>query len=242
MADSSKFHAIEAGLKCIQGKGIVNSISLKEGEEVFIEHANTVKKYGAAVIVMAFDEQGQADSLERRIEVCSRAYKILTEKVGFPPQDIIFDPNIFPVATGMEEHRQNALSYFEATKWIKENLPHAKISGGVSNVSFSFRGNDAVREAIHSAFLYHGIKAGMDMGIVNPSQLQVYDEIPKDLLERVEDVLLNRRKDATERLLEFAETVKGDGIKKVQNLEWRNKPAKERLINALVEGIADFDE
>ncbi len=243
MADSSKFHAIEAGLKCIQGKGIVNSISLKEGEEVFIQHAKTVKKYGASVIVMAFDEQGQADSLERRIEVCSRAYKILTEKVGFPPQDIIFDPNIFPVATGMEEHRRNALNYFEATKWIKKNLPLAKVSGGVSNVSFSFRGNDMVREAIHSAFLYHGIKAGMDMGIVNPSQLQVYDEIPKELLELVEDVLLDRREDATERLVTYAETIKGKGKQRdVKDEEWRKGTLQERITHSLVKGITDYIE
>jgi 5-methyltetrahydrofolate--homocysteine methyltransferase len=243
MVDSSKFHAIEAGLKCIQGKGIVNSISLKEGEEVFVEHANIVKKYGAAVIVMAFDEQGQADSLERRIEVCQRAYKILTEKVGLPPQDIIFDPNIFPVATGMEEHRRNALNYFEATKWIKKNLPLAKISGGVSNVSFSFRGNDLVREAIHSAFLYHGIKAGMDMGIVNPSQLQIYDEIPKELLELVEDVLLDRREDATERLVTYAETIKGKGKQKdAKDEEWRKGTLQERITHSLVKGITDYIE
>jgi 5-methyltetrahydrofolate--homocysteine methyltransferase len=243
MVDSSKFHAIEAGLKCIQGKGIVNSISLKEGEDVFIQHAKTVKKYGAAVVVMAFDEQGQADSLERRIEVCTRAYKILTEKVGFPPQDIIFDPNIFPVATGMEEHRRNALNYFDAASWIKKNLPFAKISGGVSNVSFSFRGNDLVREAIHSAFLYHGIKAGMDMGIVNPSQLQVYDEIPKELLELVEDVLLDRREDATERLVTYAETIKGKGKQKdAKDEEWRKGTLQERITHSLVKGVVDYIE
>ncbi|MBK5286679.1 MAG: methionine synthase [Bacteroidia bacterium] len=243
MVDSSKFHAIEAGLKCLQGKGIVNSISMKEGEEIFIEHAKTVKKYGAAVIVMAFDEQGQADTLERRIEVCSRAYKILTEKVGFPPQDIIFDPNIFPVATGMEEHRKNAMNYFEATKWIKKNLPYAKVSGGVSNVSFSFRGNDHVREAIHSAFLYHAIRAGMDTGIVNPSQLQVYDEIPKELLELVEDVLLDRNEDATERLVSYAEKVKGKGKQKdAKDEEWRKGTLQERITHSLVKGIADYVE
>src|SRR5688572_27090372 len=208
MIDSSKWSVIEAGLKCTQGKSVVNSISLKEGEEAFIEHARKVLRYGAAVIVMAFDEQGQADTLQRRIDICKRAYDILVNKVHFPPQDIIFDPNIFPVATGMEEHRQNAVDFFRATKWIKENLPHAHVSGGVSNVSFSFRGNNPVREAMHSAFLYHAIKNGMDMGIVNPSMLEVYDDIPKDLLERVEDVLLDRREDATERLLVFAETVK----------------------------------
>ncbi|HLG33678.1 MAG TPA: methionine synthase [Bacteroidia bacterium] len=243
MVDSSKFHAIEAGLKCLQGKGIVNSISMKEGEEIFIEHANTVKKYGAAVVVMAFDEQGQADTLERRIEVCARAYKILTEQVGFPPQDIIFDPNIFPVATGMDEHRKNAVNYFEATKWIKKNLPLAKVSGGVSNVSFSFRGNDNMREAIHSAFLYHAIKAGMDMGIVNPSQLQVYDEITKELLEAVEDVLLDRNEDATERLVSYAEQVKGKGKQKeAKDEEWRRGTVGERLTHSLVKGITDFIE
>ncbi|MEK7224957.1 MAG: dihydropteroate synthase, partial [Bacteroidota bacterium] len=211
MIDSSKWNVIEAGLKCTQGKSIVNSISLKEGEKKFIEQAKKVKKYGAAVIVMAFDEDGQADTLPRRIEICKRAYDILVKQVHFPPQDIIFDPNIFPVGTGMDEHRKNALNYFEAAKWIKQNLPLAKVSGGVSNVSFSFRGNDVVREAIHSAFLFHGIKAGMDMGIVNPGALQVYDEIPKDLLELVEDVLLDRREDATERLIAYAEDLKKKG-------------------------------
>ncbi len=240
MIDSSKWEIIEAGLKCLQGKGIVNSISLKGGEEEFIRQANLVKEYGAAVIVMAFDETGQADSYERRIEICGRAYKILTEQVGFPPEDIIFDPNIFPVATGMEEHRQNAVDFFRATKWIKENLPHAHVSGGVSNVSFSFRGNNTVREAMHSAFLYHAIKHGMDMGIVNPSMLEVYDDIPKDLLEHVEDVLLDRRDDATERLLAFAETVKQKGKAEVVNEEWRNGSVEERLAHALVKGIVEF--
>ncbi|MBL7925263.1 MAG: homocysteine S-methyltransferase family protein, partial [Bacteroidia bacterium] len=205
MIDSSKFEAIEAGLKCLQGKGIVNSISLKGGETQFINEANIIKKYGAAVIVMLFDEQGQADTTPRRIEIAKRAYDILVDKINFPAADIIFDPNIFPIATGMEEHRKNAISYFEATKWIKENLPYAKVSGGVSNVSFSFRGNDHVREAIHAAFLYHAIAHGMDMGIVNPSQLIVYDEIEKDLLVLVEDVLLDRNEDATERLIAHAE-------------------------------------
>ncbi len=241
MIDSSKFHVIEAGLKCVQGKGIVNSISLKEGEQAFIEHAKKVKKYGAAVIVMAFDENGQADSLQRRIEICGRAYKILVEKVKFPAQDIIFDPNIFPVATGMEEHRNNALDFFESTKWIKANLPLAKVSGGVSNVSFSFRGNDLVREAIHSAFLYHAIKAGMDMGIVNPAQLVVYDEIPKELLKLVEDVLLNRS-DATEQLIAYAEQVKGKGKVQVKDEEWRKGSVEERLSHALVKGIVEFIE
>ena len=240
MIDSSKFHVIEAGLKCTQGKSIVNSISLKEGEEAFLQHARNIQKYGAAVIVMAFDEQGQADTYQRRIDICSRAYKQLTEKLNFAPQDIIFDPNIFPVATGMEEHRRNALDFFEATAWIKKNLPHAKVSGGVSNVSFSFRGNDHVREAIHAAFLYHAIKAGMDMGIVNPGQLQVYDEIPKDLLERVEDVLLDRRDDATERLITFAEQIKGAGKKQERDEAWREGTVEERLTHALVKGIVEY--
>jgi 5-methyltetrahydrofolate--homocysteine methyltransferase len=240
MIDSSKFFVIEAGLKCIQGKGIVNSISLKEGEAAFIEQAKKVKRYGAAVIVMAFDEKGQADTFERRKEICKRAYDILVQKVEFPPQDIIFDPNIFPVATGMEEHRLNALDFFNSTKWIKENLPMAKVSGGVSNVSFSFRGNDTVREAIHAAFLYHAVKNGMDMGIVNPGQLQVYDEVPKDLLERVEDVLFNRRDDATERLITFAESLKGISTQKDAKDEvWRKAPVEERLAHALVKGIVD---
>lgn len=241
MIDSSKWEIIEAGLKCIQGKGIVNSISLKGGEEEFIRQATLVREYGAAVIVMAFDEVGQADSYERRIQICERAYNILTKQVGFPSEDIIFDPNVFPVGTGMEEHRQNALDFFRAAKWIKENLPHAHVSGGVSNVSFSFRGNNAVREAMHSAFLYHGIKHGMDMGIVNPSMLEVYDDIPKDLLEHVEDVLLDRREDATERLLAFAETVKQKGKKEGgDELLWRNGAVEERLAHSLVKGITDF--
>jgi 5-methyltetrahydrofolate--homocysteine methyltransferase len=240
MIDSSKFHIIEAGLKCLQGKGIVNSISLKGGEEEFIRQAELIKQFGAAVIVMAFDEQGQADTYERRIEICERSYRILVDKVGFPPEDICFDPNIFPVATGMEEHRKNAVDFFRATKWIKENLPHAHVSGGVSNVSFSFRGNNTVREAMHSAFLYHAIKNGMDMGIVNPTMLEVYDDIPKDLLEHVEDVLLDRRDDATERLLAFAETVKKKGKAEVQNDEWRKGTVEERLAHALVKGIVEF--
>ncbi|HMT12191.1 MAG TPA: dihydropteroate synthase, partial [Ignavibacteria bacterium] len=240
MLDSSKWEIIEAGLKCLQGKGIVNSISLKEGEEKFIEHARKVKLYGAAVIVMAFDEQGQADSYERRIEICKRCYDILTKKVGFPPQDIIFDPNILTVATGIDEHNNYAVDYIRATKWIKENLPLAKVSGGVSNISFSFRGNNVVREAMHSAFLYHAIKAGMDMGIVNAGMIEVYDEIPKDLLERVEDVLLNRRPDATERLVEFAESVKSKGKVIEQDNAWRNQPVEERLKHALIKGIVEF--
>jgi 5-methyltetrahydrofolate--homocysteine methyltransferase len=214
MVDSSKWEVIEAGLKCLQGKGIVNSISMKGGVEEFIRQAKLVKRYGAATVVMAFDEQGQADTYQRRIDICKRAYDILVNEVKFPPQDIIFDPNIFPVATGIDEHRNYALDFFKAAKWIRENLPHAHVSGGVSNVSFSFRGNQKVREAMHSAFLYHAIQHGMDMGIVNPTMLEVYDEIPKDLLERVEDVLLNRREDATERLLDFAESVKGSAKKK----------------------------
>lgn len=241
MVDSSKWEIIEAGLKCIQGKGIVNSISLKGGEEEFMRQAETIKRYGAAVVVMAFDENGQADTTERRIEIAKRSYEILVNKVKFNPEDIIFDLNIFPVATGIEEHKINAISFFEATKWVKENLPHAHISGGVSNVSFSFRGNDKVREAIHSAFLYHGRKAGMDMAIVNPAMLEVYDEIPNDLLERVEDVLLNRREDATERLLEFAESMtlnKDDIVKEVQ--AWREAPVEKRIEHALVKGVVDF--
>jgi 5-methyltetrahydrofolate--homocysteine methyltransferase len=241
MIDSSKWSVIEAGLKCVQGKAIVNSISLKEGEAQFIERAHKIKQYGAAVIVMAFDEAGQADTYQRRIDICKRAYDVLVNKVHFPPQDIIFDPNIFPVATGMEEHRLNALDFFNATKWIKKNLPYAKVSGGVSNVSFSFRGNDHVREAIHGAFLYHAVKNGMDMGIVNPSQLQVYDDIPKDLLELVEDVLLNRRDDATERLVNHAETLKGvAGQKTEKDEEWRKGTVEERLSHALVKGLVEY--
>ncbi len=240
MIDSSKWEIIEAGLKCIQGKGIVNSISLKGGEEEFIRQAKLIKKYGAATVVMAFDEQGQADSYERRIEICQRSYDILVNKVKFNPNDIIFDPNIFPVATGMEEHRNNALDFFRATKWIRTHLKGAHVSGGVSNVSFSFRGNNIVREAMHSAFLYHAIQEGMDMGIVNPTMIEVYDNVDKGLLERVEDVLLNRRDDATERLLEFADTVKGSAKKKEEDLAWRNQSVQERLKHALVKGIVDF--
>ncbi|GAB3972275.1 methionine synthase [Spirosoma terrae] len=240
MVDSSKWEVIEAGLKCVQGKAIVNSISLKEGEEAFIERARLIKRYGAATVVMAFDETGQADSYERRIEICERAYRILVDKVDFPPQDIIFDPNILTVATGIEEHNNYAVDFINATRWIKENLPLAKVSGGVSNISFSFRGNDVVREAMHSAFLYHAIRAGMDMGIVNAGQLEVYDNIPKDLLERCEDVLLNRRDDATERLVEFAETVKAKGKAIVQDESWRLEPVRERLKYALIKGITDY--
>jgi 5-methyltetrahydrofolate--homocysteine methyltransferase len=243
MIDSSKWEIIEAGLKVVQGKGVVNSISLKEGEEAFIHHAKLIKKYGAAVIVMAFDEEGQADNYERRIEICKRSYDILVNKVHFPAEDIIFDPNIFPVATGMEEHKLNALDFFRATKWIRENLPYAGVSGGVSNVSFSFRGNDKVREAMHSAFLYHAIKNGMTMGIVNPEMLEIYDEIDPVLLKHVEDVLLNRTEDATERLLDLAESFKGDfktNEKAIQ--EWRNGSVQERLTHSLVKGIDEFIE
>ena len=243
MIDSSRWSVIESGLRVWQGKGIVNSISLKEGEERFIEHARLVKRYGAAVVVMAFDEQGQADTTERRLEVCQRSYDILVDRVGFPPEDIIFDPNILTVATGMEEHNNYAVSFFEATRLIKQHLPYALVSGGVSNVSFSFRGNKPVREAMHAAFLYHGIQAGMDMGIVNAGQLGAYDDIPKDLLERIEDVLLNRRPDATDRLVEFAETVEaGEGGGRKVDDQWRNTPLQERLTYALVKGIADYIE
>ena len=225
MIDSSKWSIIEAGLKVVQGKSVVNSISMKEGEDEFIRQAKLIRRYGAATVVMAFDEHGQADSYERRIEICERAYRILVDVVHFPPEDIIFDPNIFPVATGMEEHRRNALDFFEATRWIRHNLPGAHVSGGVSNVSFSFRGNNTVREAMHSAFLYHGIQAGMDMGIVNPTMLEVYDSIPKDLLEHVEDVLLDRREDATERLLDFAEAFKGKNKVTEASIQlWREEP------------------
>lgn len=243
MIDSSKWEIIEAGLKVIQGKGVVNSISLKEGEATFIHHAKLIKRYGAAVIVMAFDENGQADTYERRIEICKRSYDILVNQVGFPAEDIIFDPNIFPVATGMEEHKLNALDFFRATKWIRENLPYANISGGVSNVSFSFRGNDKVREAMHSAFLYHAIQNGMTMGIVNPEMLEIYDEIDKNLLEHVEDVLLNRREDATERLLDLAESFKTDVKSNEKAIaEWRNGSVQERLTHSLVKGIDEFIE
>ncbi|MFV1885118.1 MAG: methionine synthase [Balneola sp.] len=243
MIDSSKWEVILAGLKCIQGKGVVNSISLKDGEEEFLRRAKIIKRFGAAVISMAFDEDGQADNLERRKDICGRSYKLLTEQVGFDPADVIMDPNIFPVATGMEEHRRNALDFFLAAKWIRENLPGAHIIGGVSNVSFSFRGNNPVREAMHSAFLYHAIQHGMDMGIVNPTQLEVYDEIPKELLERVEDVLLDRRGDATERLLEIAEKYRDSGSgKEKETEEWRSGPVEERLSHALIKGITSFIE
>ncbi|WP_179374809.1 methionine synthase [Winogradskyella wichelsiae] len=241
MIDSSKWEIIEAGLQVAQGKCVVNSISLKEGEAQFKHHAKLIKRYGAAVVVMAFDEDGQADNYNRRIEICKRSYHILVNELKFPAQDIIFDPNIFPVATGMDEHRRNALDFFEATKWIRENLPYANVSGGVSNVSFSFRGNNIVREAMHSAFLYHAIKNGMNMGIVNPTMLEIYDEIDKDLLERVEDVLFDRRDDATERLLDFAESLKGQKKEHEEKvLEWRSNPLQERITHALVKGIDAF--
>ena len=238
MIDSSKWEIIEAGLKVVQGKCVVNSISLKEGEEVFVQQAKTIKRYGAAVIIMAFDETGQADTLNRRIEICKRSYDLLVDKVGFPPQDIIFDPNIFPVGTGMEEHRTNALDFFKATKWIRDNLPHVNVSGGVSNVSFSFRGNNHVREAMHSAFLYHAIQHGMTMGIVNPTLLEIYSDIPKELLTYVEDVLLDRRDDATERLLVYSEQVKGNRkVKTKDDLSWRKEDLQGRITHALVRGI-----
>jgi 5-methyltetrahydrofolate--homocysteine methyltransferase len=240
MIDSSKWSVIEAGLKCVQGKSVVNSISMKEGEEEFLRQATLCRRYGAAVIVMAFDETGQADTFQRKIEICARAYKLLTEKVGFPPEDIIFDPNIFAIATGIEEHNNYAVDFINATRWIKENLPHAKISGGVSNVSFSFRGNDPAREAIHTVFLYHAIKAGLTMGIVNAGMIGVYDDLSPELRERVEDVVLNRRADATERMIDIAATLKAGGKKEEQNLEWRSEPVQKRLAHALVHGITQW--
>ena len=240
MIDSSKWEVIEAGLKCVQGKAIVNSISLKEGEEAFRRQARLIRRYGAAAVVMAFDEAGQADTFARKTEICTRSYRILVDEVGFPPEDIIFDPNIFAVATGIEEHNNYAVDFIEATRWIKQNLPHAKVSGGVSNVSFSFRGNDPVREAIHTVFLYHAIQAGMDMGIVNAGQLGVYADLDAELRERVEDVILNRRTDATDRLLEIADRFKTGAAKKEENLEWRNQGVEARLAHALVHGITTF--
>ncbi|HAY3544722.1 TPA: methionine synthase [Elizabethkingia anophelis] len=242
MVDSSKWEILEAGLQVVQGKPVVNSISLKEGEANFIEQAKKIKRYGAAVIVMAFDEVGQADNYERRIEIAKRSYDILVNQIDFPPEDIIFDLNIFPVATGMDEHRRNAIDFIEATRWVRTNLPYVSVSGGVSNVSFSFRGNDAVREAMHSVFLYHAIKAGMNMGIVNPTMLEVYDEIPKDLLELIEDVMLDRRDDATERLLDFSERVKSVRKEKTEDLGWREQPLQDRITHALVKGIDRFIE
>ena len=242
MIDSSKWSVIESGLKCLQGKSIVNSISMKEGEDVFRKRAKKIRQYGAAIIVMAFDEKGQGDTFQRRIEICQRAYKILTEEIGFPPQDIIFDPNVLTLATGIEEHNNYGIDFIEACRWIKQNLPYSKVSGGISNVSFSFRGNNVVREAMHSAFLYHAIKAGLDMGIVNAGQLEVYEEIPKDLLVLVEDVILNRRPNATERLVAFAETVKQKDKEAVKTEEWRNWNAEDRLKHSLVKGIDEFIE
>ncbi len=245
MIDSSKWEVIEAGLQCVQGKPVVNSISLKEGEEQFRHHAELIRRYGAASVVMAFDEKGQADTFARKTEICKRSYDFLVNEVGFPPEDIIFDPNIFAVATGIEEHNNYAVDFIEATRWIKQNLPYAKVSGGVSNVSFSFRGNDLVREAIHTVFLFHAIEAGMDMGIVNAGQLGVYDQLDPELRERVEDVVLNRRDDATDRLLEIADRFKGGGAKKEENLVWRGTPEQpvpvaQRLAHALVHGITNF--
>lgn len=240
MIDSSKWEILEAGLQVVQGKCVVNSISLKEGEEKFLHEARIIKRYGAAVVVMAFDEVGQADNYERRLEICKRSYDLLVEKVNFPPEDIIFDLNIFPVATGMEEHRRNALDFIEAAAWVKQNLPYVNISGGVSNVSFSFRGNNAVREAMHSVFLYHAIKAGMNMGIVNPNMLEVYDDIPKELLELVEDVMLDRRDDATERLLDYSEKVKSVKKDKVEDLAWRHGDLQSRITHAMVRGIDKY--
>ena len=240
MIDSSKWSVLEAGLKCVQGKCVVNSISMKEGEAEFIAHARKIKRYGAAAVVMAFDEKGQADTFERRIEICSRAYKILTEVVKFPPEDIIFDPNVLAIATGIEEHNNYAVDYIKTVTWIKANLPYAKISGGISNLSFSFRGNNTVRETMHSVFLYYAIKEGLDMGIVNPGMLQIYDEIEPDLLKKVEDVVLNRHPEATEQLIEFAENVKSEGKTQVKTDDWREKPVKERLSYSLVKGITDY--
>jgi len=242
MIDSSKWEVLEAGLKCVQGKAVVNSISMKEGEAEFLEHARKVRDLGAAAVVMAFDEEGQAETADHKYEICARAYKLLTEEVDFPPEDIIFDPNIFAVATGIEEHNNYAVAFFEACKRIKANLPHARISGGLSNVSFSFRGNEPLREAMHSVFLYHAIPAGLDMAIVNAGQLTIYDDIPDELRERVEDVILNRRDDATDRLLDIAEKYRGGGKAKAQVVddEWRKLPVEKRLEHALVRGITEF--
>ncbi|MFC2090586.1 methionine synthase, partial [Bacteroidota bacterium] len=242
MIDSSKWPVIELGLQCVQGKAIVNSISLKEGETAFVEYAKKIRRYGAAVVVMAFDEKGQADSFERRIEICTRAYHILVDRVKFPSEGIIFDPNVLTIGTGMEEHANYAVDFLRSVKWIKENLPHAKVSGGISNLSFSFRGNNPVREAIHSVFLYHAVKAGLDMGIVNPAMLQVYDEIPEELLERVEDLVLNRRPDATDRLLTYAETFTQEEQQNETIQQWREEPVHERLKHALIKGITEYIE
>ena len=242
MIDSSKWSVMEAGLKCVQGRSVINSISLKEGDEPFLEQARLARRYGAAVVVMAFDEKGQAETVDRRVDVCKRAHKLLTEQAGFPPEDIIFDPNIFAVATGIEEHNDYGIAFIEAVRRLKQELPGCHVSGGVSNLSFSFRGNNPVREAMHAVFLYHAIRAGLDMAIVNAGQLPVYEDIPLDLRERIEDVILNRRPDATDRLLEVAEQVKGGGKKREVDLSWREKPINDRLSHALVHGIADFIE
>src|SRR6266513_654959 len=240
MIDSSKWSVIEAGLKCVQGKAVVNSISLKNGEEEFLHHAQLIRRYGAAAIVMAFDEKGQADTLQRKSEICARAYNLLTQRAGFPANDIIFDPNVLTVATGLDEHRNYAVDFIEATRWLKKNLAGARVSGGVSNISFSFRGNNTVREAMHAAFLYHAIRAGLDMAIVNAGQLAVYEEIEPELRERVEDVLLNRRGDSTERLIEFAERVKAKGKTPIKDEAWRTQTVEERLKHALIKGIVDY--
>ncbi len=242
MVDSSKWSVLEAGLKCLQGKGIVNSISLKEGEEVFLEHARRIRRYGAGVVVMAFDETGQADTADRRVEICGRAYDLLVNEVGFPAEDIIFDPNVLAVATGMSEHNDYARAFIESLPRIKERCPGVRLSGGISNLSFAFRGNNVVREAMNSAFLFHAVRAGLDMGIVNAGQLAVYEDIPKDLLELIEDVLFNRREDATDRLVTFAGTVSGAGTKRVVDLSWREAPVNERLSYALVHGNVDYIE
>lgn len=240
MIDSSKWEVLEAGLKCVQGRCVVNSISLKEGEAEFVKQAKLVRRYGAAAVVMAFDEDGQADTIERKVSICQRAYKILVDKVGFRPEDIIFDPNIFAIATGIEEHNDYAINYIEACRLIKDTCPGVKISGGVSNISFSFRGNDRVREAIHASFLYYAIKAGMDMGIVNAGMMEVYEELPKDLLVLVEDVIFNRNPGATEALTAYAEQVKGESRSLEKDLEWRKAPVHERLAHSLVKGITEF--
>src|SRR5207249_6178335 len=242
VVDSSKWSVILAGLKCVQGKPVVNSISLKEGEEEFLKKAAVVRRFGAGVVVMAFDEQGQADTIERKVEICKRAYALLVDNAGFDPADIIFDPNVLAVATGLEEHNDYAVNFIEATRQIKAACPGVKISGGISNLSFAFRGNDVVREAIHSAFLYAAIRAGLDMGIVNAGQLAVYEDIPKNLLEHVEDIIFNRRPDGTERLVEFAATVKGAGTKREQDVGWRDATVEARLSHALVHGVVDFIE
>src|SRR2546430_10848382 len=242
MVDSSKWTVLEAGLKCLQGKGVCNSISLKGGEEPFLEQGRVVREYGAAVVVMAFDEAGQADTIERKVDICARAYRLLVDKVGFPPEDIIFDPNILPIATGIEEHAPYAKAFIEATRIIKQQCPGVHVSGGVSNLSFSFRGNDRVREAIHSAFLYHAIRGGLDMGIVNAGQLVVYEDIPRDLLELVEDVIFDRRSDSTERLVDFAKSVSGTGSKREVDLSWREGSVEERLKHAVLHGEVAYIE